>query len=302
LTLDHGHACSLSKGALSLPTLLGPIPKCERQREAAPTGCDGGAKLRVVVKSFAAGWALAQVDGREAGIAQLRHVVLDRPVMPDGSGAQPLLVARTRHEVVVHDPVLTWLRRDLPSVMRRDDRVHNREHDAAGWGEARATRAKDSAEIPDVVQRHQRQHQVERISRFIKVLDIAQERFSRRALERSSRSLDHPRRPINAPIAHSTRVQQLASNLGIAAAEVEHPQSHRRAQLVKERRALHSDVRIERPRTVLLVSLEQLRVVVERAAPPITGICDPRPRRATHSETRRLPPPSHSQWSAAKAG
>jgi hypothetical protein len=169
----------------------------QHQRDAA-----AALKLRVVVKPPAAGRALAQVDEGEAGVAQLRYVVLDRPVMPDRSGTQPLL-----------------------------------------WS----------------------------------------------------------RGPVDAPVAHSTRVQQFASNLGGAAAEVKHPQSRRRAQLVKERRALHGDVRVQRPRTVLPVPLEQLRVVVERAAAPITGISGPRLRRAAHSKTRSLPPPAHAERSAAKA-
>jgi hypothetical protein len=125
------------------------------------------------------------------------------------------------------------------------------------------------------MQSHSRQHQVEGLGWLSQVLDIAQNGLSRRALELPSRGLDHPRRTVDAPIARSAGGQQLASDLRVATAEVEHTQPRHRAELLKERRGLHHDVRIQRPGTVLLVTLEQLPVVVERAAAPITGVSQP---------------------------
>ena len=153
--------------------------------------------------------------------------------------------------------------------------MHDREQEATARRETRPTSAKHSSEVGDVMQGHSREHQVERLGRLSQVLDVAQDGFSRRVFKDELRSLDHPRRTVNASIAHSTRAAQLASDLGIAAPEVKHAQSRHRAELVEERRALHDDVRTQRPRTVLLISLEQLRVVVERAAAP---------------DHRRLPP------------
>lgn len=228
--------------------------------------------------------ALAQCVQPEPVVEDQPDVVLHRAVLPPNRRAEPRPIPRVPIEVAVHGPRGAWP--VARSVVAGDHRVDHREHEAAFDDERLAYRSERRIESFDVVQRHPRDHDVERSSVDVQVLDVAVHERRLVARHPPAGLSDHPGRAVQPDVRRRSLAKHQLRRRTIATPEIEHPAAVDRAESVEERRLLHHGVRALRPGvTMTQIRLAHLVRLVE-AATPATRIHRPSRRRRTSAAPR----------------